>query len=195
MGKFIDALRRPAAIPVYILILLGILIGGASAVGFNQALEATNTQEFCTSCHIMAEGPFVMLQDTTHFKNESGMTPACSDCHVPQEFIPKMWRKIQAAREVWSTVTGKIDTREKYLEHVPVMKAREIARMRANDSQECRNCHEVERMLLAEQSVKARQFHQAMMQQGGTCIDCHQGLAHMSPAIAERLEQALSESH
>ncbi|MDA8752689.1 NapC/NirT family cytochrome c, partial [Halieaceae bacterium] len=62
--------------------------------------------------------------------------------------------------------------------HAPAMKAREIARLRANDSQECRNCHVTERMLLAAQSAKAREFHQAMQKNGKTCIDCHTGIAH-----------------
>jgi nitrate/TMAO reductase-like tetraheme cytochrome c subunit len=49
-------------------------------------------------------------------------------------------------------------------------------------------------MRLDEQSPKARQFHQAMLQEGSTCIDCHQGIAHMTPEIAARLEEAQSES-
>lgn len=194
MRSFFERLLRPPkAVPVYILLLGGVGIGALSAVGFHLSLEATNTDDFCTSCHQMANGPFVMLQNTTHFKNETGMAPGCSDCHVPKEFVPKMIRKIQASREVWSTITGKIDTKEKYLEHVAEMKGREIARLRANDSQECRNCHAVERMLLAEQTVKAREFHEAMMREGGTCIDCHQGLAHMTPEVEERLNQVLSQ--
>ena len=85
---------------------------------------------------------------------------------------------MEAAREVWGHWTGLIDTPEKYAAHAPAMKAREIARIRANDSQECRNCHNPERMLLASQSAKAQNYHQAMEKQGKTCIDCHSGLAH-----------------
>jgi nitrate/TMAO reductase-like tetraheme cytochrome c subunit len=180
--------------PVYALLLIGLVVGAGSAVGFYFSLEATSTTEFCTSCHQMANGPFVMLKNTTHYSNESGVAPGCADCHVPKAFVPKIIRKIQASREVWATITGKIDTKEKYLEHVPEMKAREIARLRANDSQECRDCHDVSRMRLDEQSPKARQFHQAMLQEGSTCIDCHQGIAHMTPEIAARLEEAQSES-
>ena len=58
------------------------------------------------------------------------------------------------------------------------MKAREIARLQANDSQECRNCHQVDRMLLAAQTAKAQEYHQAMLTNGKTCIDCHSGIAH-----------------
>ena len=40
-------------------------------------------------------------------------------------------------------------------------KAREIARLKANDSQECRNCHNTDMMLLGVQTAKAQEFHQA----------------------------------
>jgi len=193
VGNFWRRLLRPSSLPVYMLLLIGLVVGVGSAVGFYVSLEATSTTEFCTSCHQMANGPFVMLKDTSHYSNESGVAPGCADCHVPKAFVPKIIRKIQASREVWSTITGKIDTKEKYLAHVAAMKGREIARLKANDSQECRNCHDVTRMRLDEQSPKARQFHEAMLQQGSTCIDCHQGIAHMTPEVAERLGQALSQ--
>jgi cytochrome c-type protein NapC len=187
----LDWLFKPSVqAPVIVLVLIGLGVGAASVVAFDYTMAATSTEKFCTSCHSMADGPFVMLQDTTHYNNASGVRPTCSDCHLPKEFVPKMWRKIQASREVWGAITGKIDTPEKYLAHVGEMKAREVARLRASDSQECRNCHDVEHMLLAEQTAKARQFHQAMTQENKTCIDCHQGIAHMSPEIALRLEQA-----
>lgn len=191
MRKLWELLTRPSVTaPVFALLLIGLGIGVVSVVAFDYTMAATNTEEFCTSCHEMAEGPFSMLQDTSHFNNKSGVRPTCSDCHVPKEFLPKMWRKILASREVWGAITGKINTNEKYLAHVGVMKGREVARLQANDSQECRNCHEVDRMLLAEQTAKARQFHQAMIQESKTCIDCHQGIAHMTPEVAARLRQA-----
>jgi cytochrome c-type protein NapC len=188
MRKLFGFLLKPSMkAPVVVLLLAGVGVGVVSVIVFDFAMASTNTQKFCTSCHEMATGPFVLLQDTTHFNNKSGVGPICSDCHVPREFWPKIWRKILASREVWGMLTGKIDTREKYLDHVAEMKGREVARMMANDSQECRNCHDVERMLLSDQTAKARGFHQTMVQQNMTCIECHQGIAHMSAEVAERL--------
>lgn len=189
MRKLLDMLLKPSlTAPVIALLGAGIGVGVISVIVFEFTMAATNTEEFCTSCHEMASGPFVMLQDTSHFNNESGVRPTCSDCHVPVEFWPKMWRKILASREVWGAITGKINTNEKYLAHVGVMKGREVARLQANDSQECRNCHEVDRMILSQQTAKAQEFHQTMAREGKTCIDCHQGIAHMSDEILERLE-------
>ena len=58
------------------------------------------------------------------------------------------------------------------------MRERELARIRANDSQECRNCHQLERMDFAAQDRAVRRYHRGMESRGKTCIDCHEGLAH-----------------
>ncbi len=190
LKKGIQWLRKPSvSLSVASLLGVGLAIGVFSVVTFGVVMDATNTEEFCTSCHEMQSGPFAMIQETSHFSNRSGVRPICSDCHVPREFFPKIWRKIQASREVWGHITGKIDTEEKYLSHVKEMKDREVARMRANDSQECRNCHDVSRMLMSEQSAKAQQFHSVIQTNGKTCIDCHQGITHMSSQVIEALEK------
>lgn len=163
---------------VFALLCTGIIIGAAGVVTFNVSMAVTNTEQFCTSCHEMKDNSYAMLQSTSHFQNQTGVRPTCSDCHVPQEFIPKMIRKIQAAREVWGTIRGVIDTPEKYAAHAPVMKAREIERLRANDSQECRNCHETAQTRYSLQTAKAQHYHKAEQSKGKTCIDCHQGIAH-----------------
>lgn len=171
-------LRPSAQFSVLALLLVGLVAGVFSVVAFETALHATSTEEFCISCHEMEDNPGMMLVGTTHFKNKSGVRPTCSDCHVPQEFVPKMIRKVEAAREVWGSITGVIDTPEKYAAHAPVMKAREIARLQANDSQECRNCHDVEQMLWSAQTAKAQKYHRQGNEEGKTCVDCHAGLTH-----------------
>ncbi len=177
--RWLKQLRRPSAThSVLALVTIGLIVGVLGMIAFDATLHATNTEEFCISCHEMEANPYAQLRKTTHFNNASGVRPTCSDCHVPQEFVPKMIRKAEAAREVWGTMTGIIDTPEKYAAHAPVMKEREIARLQANDSQECRNCHETERMLTALQSAKAQKYHQAKRVNNKTCIDCHAGIAH-----------------
>lgn len=166
------------------LVIIGVTLGVIGMIAFNATLHATSTEAFCTSCHEMEKNAFAQLQKTSHFSNASGVSASCSDCHVPKEFGPKMIRKIEAAREVWGTITGVIDTPEKYAAHAPHMKAREIARLRANNSQECRNCHDAERMLLPMQSAKAQRYHQAMLSENKTCIDCHAGIGHPENSAA-----------
>jgi nitrate/TMAO reductase-like tetraheme cytochrome c subunit len=65
---------------------------------------------------------------------------------------------------------------------------REIARLKANDSQECRNCHEVDHMQVALQSKKAQAFHKVLRSGKSTCIDCHAGLTHTAESTPKPLE-------
>jgi cytochrome c-type protein NapC len=176
---FFGRLASPSARwSVAALLGTGILVGVLGTVGFEAGLKATSTEAFCTSCHEMYDNSYAMLESTSHFHNKTGVRPTCADCHVPQEFVPKMIRKIEAAREVWGHFTGIIDTPEKYAAHAPVMKAREIARLQANDSAECRNCHEMSQTILELQTEKAQKYHQALEHKDKTCIDCHRGIAH-----------------
>ncbi len=185
IGQWFAPLFRPALrTPVIVLLLAGLVVGVVGVAGFNYGLHATSTEVFCTSCHEMYAQPYQAVQQTAHFSNRSGVRPTCSDCHVPHEFVPKMIRKIEAAREVWGHLTGMIDTPEKYAIHVDAMKAREIARLQKNDSAECRNCHDVAQMELSQQSERARFYHGAMAEKNKTCIDCHQGVAHLYPQSA-----------
>ena len=66
--------------------------------GFNTALEATNTEEFCTSCHEMRDNVFQELKGTIHYTNRSGVRATCPDCHVPHDWTDKIARKMQASK-------------------------------------------------------------------------------------------------
>ena len=177
--SWLKGLRRPSPKrSVLSLLAIGIFLGVVGIITFDVTMHATSTESFCISCHEMNVNPYPQLQRTSHYSNKIGLAATCSDCHLPKEFVPKMIRKIEASREVWGTITGLINTPEKYAAHTPAMKAREIARLKANDSQECRNCHVVDRMAMAEQTAKATEYHQAMKNNGKTCIDCHAGIAH-----------------
>lgn len=163
------------------LVVLGIAIGFAGILGFQFSLKATSTTEFCVSCHEM-ESALASLKTTPHFNNKHGFNVGCADCHIPHEFAPKMIRKVQAAREVWGHLTGVIDTEEKYRAMLPDMAEREIARLKANDSAECRNCHDASLMDIAQQSKSAQKSHKKLLSGEQTCIDCHEGIAHGSTA-------------
>lgn len=172
-------LRKPAAgWSILSLGGLGLFVGVLGTVSFQASLEWTNSEPFCLSCHSMYSQPYQAQQQTAHFNNRTGVRPICADCHVPRAFIPKMIRKIEASHDVYGTIMGTVNTPEKYAAHIPVMKARELERMRANDSQGCRVCHDTERTDFELQSEKAREYHQSIEAQNKTCVDCHQGIAH-----------------
>lgn len=161
--------------------IMGILFWG----GFNTALEVTNTEKFCVGCHEMRENTFAELKPTIHYTNRSGVRATCPDCHVPHEWTAKIARKIQASKEVWGKIFGTISTREKFLNHRLALAQHEWARLKANDSLECRNCHSTESMDITRQSKRAADQHQRMLFTGEkTCIDCHKGIAHELPDMS-----------
>jgi cytochrome c-type protein NapC len=165
------------------LFLAGIVFWG----GFNWAMELTNTEPFCVSCHEMKENVFKEYQHTIHYSNRSGVRATCPDCHVPKEWGPKIIRKIQASNELLHKFLGTIDTPEKFQAKRHRLAESEWARMRANNSQECRNCHNFEYMDLTEQGRRASRTHPVAYEKGMTCIDCHKGIAHQLPPIEQEI--------
>ncbi|HET9405454.1 MAG TPA: NapC/NirT family cytochrome c [Burkholderiales bacterium] len=157
----------------------GILFWG----GFNWSLEITNTEKFCISCHEMRNTVYQELTKTIHFSNRTGVRATCPDCHVPKEWFPKIIRKIKASNELLHKMLGTIDTPEKFEKQRKVMAERVWAEMKANDSHECRNCHNFNSMDFSKQKTWSAPVHQSAMKEGQTCIDCHKGIAHKLPAM------------
>lgn len=157
------------------------VLGAVFIAGANAAIEWTNTESFCISCHEMKDNVYAEYQDTIHDKNRTGVRAICADCHVPRDFLPKMVRKIQATGELWGKVTGKIDTPEKFEEHRFELAKRVWISMKKNDSRECRACHDAASYNPDKQTEKARDRHAKGEREGLTCIDCHFAIAHNEP--------------
>jgi cytochrome c-type protein NapC len=184
--RFWDTMRRPSTHLSLGLLTVGGFAGGVFFWGgFNTALEATNTEKFCVSCHEMQDNVFAELKSTIHYTNRSGVRASCPDCHVPHEWTDKIGRKMQASKEVWGKIFGTIDTREEFLDLRRTLAEHEWERLKANDSLECRNCHAGGSMDLTRQSVRAAATHERWLLTGEkTCIDCHKGIAHKLPDMA-----------
>lgn len=176
-------LTMPAATLSLAFLTLGGFVGGVMFWGaFNTALEVTNTEKFCTSCHEMKDNVYQELTNTVHFTNRSGVRASCPDCHVPHEWTDKIARKMQASKEVWGKIFGTISTREKFLDKRLELAQHEWARLKANDSLECRNCHSSVAMDFTKQTQRAADIHSKYLLTGkATCIDCHKGIAHELP--------------
>jgi cytochrome c-type protein NapC len=178
-----NVLVRPSSVfSLGVLVLAGFVAGVLFWGAFNTAMEFTNTEKFCTGCHEMQTNVFEELKSTVHFTNRSGVRATCPDCHVPHDWTDKLARKMQASKEVWGHLFGTIDTREKFLDHRLALALHEWARLKANDSLECRNCHSSQSMDASKQSPRAAIAHQRDLFTGEkTCIDCHKGIAHRLP--------------
>jgi cytochrome c-type protein NapC len=186
-GRWAKLWRKPGkwfllGIPVggYLLFVFGILFW----TGFNLAMDHSNTEDFCISCHVMKDNVYTEYQETIHYSNRTGVRAVCSDCHVPKEFFPKMGRKIRASlHEIPHFLMGTINTPEKFEARRLYLAKRVWSDMQSSDSHECRNCHELGHMNLEMQERSASRKHTLKRQEerGETCIDCHQGIAHALP--------------
>jgi cytochrome c-type protein NapC len=163
------------------LVVVAFIVGIVFWGGFNTVMEATNTEEFCVSCHEMKNNVYKEYKDTAHYNNRSGVRATCPDCHVPKPWVHKMVRKIQASNELYHKALGTIDTKTKF-----EAKRAELAQhvwdsMKKTDSRECRNCHEFGAMDYMKQGRRGMEAHQKGFDEGKTCIDCHKGIAHRLP--------------
>jgi cytochrome c-type protein NapC len=176
------ALRRPSAKwSVLALVVVGFFAGIIFWGGFHTALEATNTIEFCTSCHEMHDNVYEEYKGTVHDSNRTGVRAVCPDCHVPKDWVHKIARKIQASNEVYHWLRGTVGTKEKFEAHRMELATHVWKVMKESNSRECRNCHSFEAMNSSKQSPRAQKNHAQALQEGKTCIDCHKGIAHLLP--------------
>lgn len=182
ISRLVATLRRPSVhYSLASLLLVGFVAGIIFWGGFNTVLEATNTEEFCISCHEMRDNVYPEYKETIHYANRTGVRATCPDCHVPKEWGYKMVRKVQASRELWGKMVGTIDTPEKFEAKRLTLARSEWQRMKKSDSRECRNCHSFDSMDTEKQKQRGRRQHEMAIADNMTCIDCHKGIAHKLP--------------
>ena len=181
LAALLGRIHAAGWVGVALLFVAGIVFWG----GFNTAMEYTNREEFCIGCHEMADNVYQEYRTTVHASNRSGVRATCPDCHVPREWSHKIVRKIQASNEVLHKILGSIDTPEKFNAKRLQLASNEWARMKKTDSRECRNCHNFESFDYAEQNRRSAKMHQAGLNEGQTCIDCHKGIAHRLPEVEQ----------
>ncbi len=185
-GGWFRALRQFLGRPSTRFSLIGLLLTGfASGLlfwgAFNTALEATNSLDFCISCHEMRDTVYQEYKQTIHYENRSGVRAVCPDCHVPRDWTHKIARKMKASFEIWGKLTGVVDTPEKFEANRMRLASDEWARMQKTGSRECFNCHNFAAMSPERQKAGAQKFHRQAQLEGKTCIDCHKGIAHHLP--------------
>jgi cytochrome c-type protein NapC len=175
------AFTSPSRKSLGLLLILGFITGILFWSGFHYSMEATNTEEFCISCHEMENFVFSEYRETNHYSNRTGVRATCPDCHVPKDFTHKMVRKIKSTNELWHKMTGSINTPEKYEAKRLELAQRVWDDMEQSDSRECRNCHNYDYMNLEKQDPMNAEIHAEGLEAGVTCIECHKGIAHKLP--------------
>jgi len=177
-----QALKSPSSkYSLGFLILVIFTVSSIFWIGFHYSMDATNTEEFCISCHEMEKFVFEEYRQTIHYNNRTGVRATCPDCHVPKEWQHKIVRKIQSTNEMMHKILGSIDTPEKYEAKRLQLAERVWANMQKTDSRECRNCHGFQFMDFSKQGEDAADTHPDALDSDMTCIDCHKGIAHKLP--------------
>ena len=177
-----QALKTPSSkYSLGFLILVVFTVSSIFWIGFHYSMDATNTEEFCISCHEMEKYVFEEYKQTIHYNNRTGVRATCPDCHVPKEWQHKIVRKIQSTNEMMHKLLGSIDTPEKYEAKRLQLAERVWANMQETDSRECRNCHGFKFMDFSKQGEDAADTHPEALDADMTCIDCHKGIAHKLP--------------
>ena len=173
--KFVKSARVSPWITGLVVFTSGILFWGA----FNWSLEASNTESFCISCHEMREYIYPDYRKSSHYANDSGVRATCPDCHVPRNWINKIVRKVGATNELYHKLIGSINTRGKFIDKRMELAGFVWDAMAANDSLECRNCHEL--TFMDKDQINIIPAHLRAKEKDLTCIDCHMGIAHELP--------------
>ncbi|MDH5407883.1 MAG: NapC/NirT family cytochrome c [Gammaproteobacteria bacterium] len=185
IGNIWQLLKKPSAkYSLGTLLSVGMVAGIIFWGGFNTAMEISNTETFCISCHEMRVNVYEEYKNTIHYNNRSGVRATCPDCHVPKEWHWKVIRKIKATNELFHKVLGTIDTPEKFNDKRLQLAQNVWREMKNTDSRECRNCHDFESMDYARQGRRAVNNHTKGFDKGRTCIDCHKGIAHTLPNMS-----------
>jgi len=177
-------LRSPSAgYSIGMLAVAGFIVGILFWGGLNWAMDQSNTETFCISCHEMEVNVYQEYRDTVHYNNGTGIRAVCADCHVPKEWRHKIARKIFALNELFHFFVGTINTPEKF-EARRLELAQHVWRtMKSTNSRECRNCHDYDSMDYVAQQRRSVKAHIKGFDKGETCIDCHKGIAHSLPSM------------
>lgn len=163
-------------------LLSGFFLCAVFIFGSNFAIDQTSTNEFCFSCHEMRDNLQATYENSSHYKNASGVKALCRDCHIPEAIVAKLQRKFFAINDVYHGIVGTIDTPEKYAAKHLELAERVWADMAANNSQTCRKCHSYEAMNFEIQSRRGAEKMQHAQKKNQPCTECHKGMVHKLPA-------------
>ncbi len=184
LGRFFRWLFTPSARwSLFTLLLVGGVVGAVGVIGTQVAVHLTGTDEFCgTACHSHAVSVFPEHKLSAHYNNRTGVRAACVDCHLPHSYPDKLWAKAKAGiKDGLAEMRGTISTQEKF-ERERWRMANEVwDGMKADNSANCRHCHDPAAWDNKKQSEDAVKQHKKFFSGKATCIECHTGVAHKEP--------------
>lgn len=168
---------------VLVLMIIGAAVGTLISVSFQAVMTITDSDKFCgTFCH--SHEKFVNPEHMTsnHYTNRTSVRARCVDCHVPHTFPAKLIFKIRAGtRNVIAEARGVISTQEKFDKERWRLANIVWDQMRANNSANCRFCHNNPMLDSTKQTELALKQHKRFTTGKSTCIECHSAMEHKQP--------------
>ncbi len=184
LRRLLRALLSPSARwPVAALLFAGLVVGAGAVISTQVALAVTGTDEFCgTACHSHAQFVYPEHKLSFHYTNAIGVRATCTDCHVPHSYPAKLFYKTRMGiADGYAELRGTISTRAKFDKERWRLANIVWDEMRANNSANCRSCHDPLAWDSKKQPEAAVEAHKMFLAGKATCIDCHTGVAHKDP--------------
>ena len=182
------ALFKPSArLSVFALLLIGGVVGAVAFYAGQVTLHATSSDDFCMTCHSNHSLRDEVLA-SSHGNNSAGIVVQCKDCHLPNEPLAYLRKKIAVSPDLWRFLTTPGFNTQAHLEEHRLEWA-ELTRkyLRSIDSSTCSDCHSriyddpppdgLSRMAINVHRANARREPAERK----TCVDCHVGVAHPYP--------------
>lgn len=159
--------------------IAGLVAGVVAVLGVEQIDNYTNTDAFCTSCHLT--GQYIAKSEayltSSHQTRTGGVRPGCADCHIPKGLIPSTWTHFfKGVQDLYGEIRYDYEDMEVWKERRPELAYAARDWMRANDSVTCRSCHDEAAIRPARK--RGQRQHEEARKTSMTCIDCHYNLAH-----------------
>ena len=157
----------------------GFIIGVGAVIAVERIDHYTDTDEFCTSCHLTGEyiAKSEIYLTSSHRSRTSGVEPGCADCHIPKGLIPSTWTHfVKGIQDLYGQITYDYEDIHVWQERRPELAYAVRDWMRATDSVTCRSCHD--EVAIEPTRTRGRRQHDEARLQGMTCIDCHYNLVH-----------------
>jgi nitrate/TMAO reductase-like tetraheme cytochrome c subunit len=175
-------------------LLIGIVVGVVLSLGAEQMDHYTNTDEFCTSCHLTGE--YIAKSETfltsTHRTRSGGVLPGCADCHIPKGLVPATWTHvIKGIQDLYGQVRYDYEDPAVWQERRAELAYGVRDWLTANDSATCRTCHKEE--FIKPKRTRGQKQHAAAREDGTTCIACHYNLVHDEVPPREDAQDAAGE--
>lgn len=158
---------------------IGLAVGVAAVLAAEQMDHYTNTDAFCTSCHLTGE--YIAKSETylasSHRNRASGVEPGCADCHIPKGLVLATWTHvIKGVQDLYGEIAYDYEDPEVWEERRPELAYAVRDWMRATDSATCRSCHD--EGSIEPKRKRGQRQHANAREEGMTCIDCHYNLVH-----------------